>query len=239
MTATLDKSGERVRKMFAEIAPRYDLMNHLLSLNIDRMWRTTTVRALRLDRHSPVADVCTGTGDLALALAKRLQGKAPVIATDFCPEMLDIARRKQSQKAIPSPWLSFQEADTQHLPIPSDSCQAITVAFGIRNVTNTEAGLREMLRVLEPDGQMAILEFSKPTLPGLRHLYQAYFTWILPRLGQGIAKNQQSAYSYLPQSVQEFPSGKEMVALMEACGVRQVTCQPLTFGIASLYVGSK
>lgn len=239
MAATVDKSGDRVRKMFAEIAPRYDLMNHLLSLNIDRRWRTKTVNALRLDGTEPIADVCTGTGDLAIEIAKRVQGRAPVVATDFCNEMLDVARRKQSKLAIDAEHLRFVEADTQHLPLESDSCQAITVAFGIRNVANTESGIKEMLRVLRPGGQMAILEFSKPTLPGLKHLYQTYFSFILPRVGQRLANNQQSAYSYLPQSVQEFPSGEGMVELMEKCGVQNVSCQPLTFGIASLYLGTK
>ena len=239
MPATVDKSGDRVRRMFAEIAPRYDLMNHLLSMNIDRRWRQITVNALRLDSDAPIADVCTGTGDLAIALAKKVNGRANVIATDFCPEMLDIARRKQQKQQVSEANLNFQEADTQHLPIASDSCQAITVAFGIRNVSNTELGLREMMRVLQPGGQMAILEFSKPTLPGLRHLYQGYFSWILPRVGQGLANNQQSAYSYLPQSVQEFPCGEAMVQLLQSIGLKNVTCRPLTFGIASLYLGTK
>ncbi len=166
MVQAVDKSGDRVRKMFAEIAPRYDLMNHLLSMNIDRMWRSRTVRELRLDRAEPILDVCTGTGDLAIAMSKKVAGKAPVVGMDFCGEMLKFARKKQEQLQIAGNLLRFEEADTQSLPMDDNSCQAVTVAFGLRNVADTDRGLLEMIRVCRPGGQVAVLEFSKPSLPG-------------------------------------------------------------------------
>jgi len=237
--STVDKSGDRVKQMFAEIAPRYDLLNHVLSLNIDTLWRSKTVRALKLNSIDPVLDVCTGTGDLALAIARKYRGVFPVIGSDFCLPMLERARSKQTTTDPGDLNLSFIEADTEQLPFPDDQFQAVTVAFGIRNVSETKRGLGEMLRVCKPDGIVAILEFSRPTLPGLSQLYDAYFRWVLPRIGQSLSKNDQSAYNYLPASVREFPSGQAMIDLMESIGLKGVKQTPMTFGVATLYVGTK
>jgi len=237
--STVDKSGERVKQMFAEIAPRYDLLNHVLSLNIDTLWRSKTVRALKLNSIDPVLDVCTGTGDLALAIARKYRGVFPVIGSDFCLPMLERARSKQTTTDPGDLNLSFIEADTEQLPFPDDQFQAVTVAFGIRNVSETIRGLGEMLRVCKPGGIVAILEFSRPTLPGLSQLYDAYFRWVLPRIGQSLSKNDQSAYNYLPASVREFPSGQAMIDLMESIGLKSVKQTPMTFGVATLYVGTK
>ena len=237
--STVDKSGDRVKKMFAEIAPRYDLLNHVLSLNIDTLWRSKTVRALKLNSIDPVLDVCTGTGDLALAIARKYRGVFPVIGSDFCLPMLERARSKQTTTDPGDLNLSFIEADTEQLPFPDDQFQAVTVAFGIRNVSETIRGLGEMLRVCKPGGIVAILEFSRPTLPGLSQLYDAYFRWVLPRIGQSLSKNDQSAYNYLPASVREFPSGQAMIDLMESIGLKGVKQTPMTFGVATLYVGAK
>ena len=237
--STVDKSGDRVKKMFAEIAPRYDLLNHVLSLNIDTLWRSKTVRALKLNSIDPVLDVCTGTGDLALAIARKYRGVFPVIGSDFCLPMLERARSKQTTTDPGDLNLSFIEADTEQLPFPDDQFQAVTVAFGIRNVSETKRGLGEMLRVCKPGGIVAILEFSRPTLPGLSQLYDAYFRWVLPRIGQSLSKNDQSAYNYLPASVREFPSGQAMIDLMESIGLKGVKQTPMTFGVATLYVGTK
>jgi len=240
-TATVnavDKSGHRVRDMFAQIAPRYDLLNHVLSLGIDIRWRRKVVRRLRLDSSLPVLDCCTGTGDLALMLAEKLNGRAPVIGSDFCPPMLELARKKHTAKHA-AREVSFIEADSQALPFEDDKFQAVTVAFGLRNVQDTELGIREMLRVCAPGGQVAVLEFSQPTAPGLKQLYQFYFRHVLPRVGQSLAKNDKSAYEYLPNSVIQFPSGRALAARMEEAGLRNVTVTPYTFGIASLYLGDK
>ena len=237
--STVDKSGDRVKKLFAEIAPRYDLLNHVLSLNIDTLWRSKTVRALKLNSIDPVLDVCTGTGDLALAIARKYRGVFPVIGSDFCLPMLERARSKQTTTDPGDLNLSFIEADTEQLPFPDDQFQAVTVAFGIRNVSETIRGLGEMLRVCKPGGIVAILEFSRPILPGLSQLYDAYFRWVLPRIGQSLSKNDQSAYNYLPASVREFPSGQAMIDLMESIGLKGVKQTPMTFGVATLYVGTK
>jgi demethylmenaquinone methyltransferase / 2-methoxy-6-polyprenyl-1,4-benzoquinol methylase len=223
---TLDKSGDRVRQMFAEIAPRYDLMNHVLSLNIDKRWRAKTLRILGLTPGDPVLDVCTGTGDLALAIAKSLGTETTVVGSDFCSEMLDLARQKQARKLPGFARVEFIEADTQVLPFPENHFQAVTVAFGLRNVAVTEQGLAEMVRVCKVGGQVAVLEFSKPTIFGLSHLYNAYFKYVLPRVGQSMSRNKQSAYNYLPQSVQEFPSGEALATIMRQSGLREIKMVP-------------
>lgn len=236
----LDKSGSRVRQMFSEIAPRYDLMNHVLSLGIDIRWRKRTVRELRLDGSEPILDCCTGTGDLALLLAARVGDRARVVGTDFCLPMLTRARRKRP--SIPPGGnvpVEFLEADTQALPFPDGTFQAVTVAFGLRNVEDTDRGLSEMVRVCRTGGQVAVLEFSKPTAPVFRQLYSAYFKHVLPRIGQSIARNQHGAYEYLPSSVTEFPSGESLAQRMRAAGLRTVRFIALTMGIATLYVGER
>ncbi len=235
----LDKSGDRVRQMFAEIAPKYDLMNHVLSLNIDRLWRARTIRILGLRPGEPVLDVCTGTGDLTLAMAQSLGKETEIVGSDFCVEMLQIARKKQSKKLPGYEKVDFVEADTQELPFPDNHFQAVTVAFGLRNVAVTEKGLSEMRRVCKPGGKIAVLEFSKPTVFGLRHVYNAYFKTILPRVGQSMSKNKQSAYEYLPQSVQEFPSGEALANVMRQAELTDIKMVPMTFGVVTLYIGTK
>lgn len=243
MTTTLestrvDKSGDRVRDMFAQIAPRYDLMNHLLSIGIDIRWRKKTVQQLRLDADLPILDCCTGTGDLALMLAERVQGRVEVVGTDFCAPMLRLADQKHGRRFSRYP-VRFLEADTQALPFADAAFQAVTVAFGLRNVQDTDLGLRELARVCAPGGQVAVLEFSQPTLPGFKQIYQAYFKWILPRVGQRLARNDQSAYEYLPNSVLSFPSGRALAERMEMAGLRNIRITPFTFGVASLYLGDR
>ncbi|MEM8734318.1 MAG: bifunctional demethylmenaquinone methyltransferase/2-methoxy-6-polyprenyl-1,4-benzoquinol methylase UbiE [Planctomycetota bacterium] len=235
---SVDKAGEKVRDMFAQIAPRYDLMNHVLSLGIDISWRKKVLKLLRLDREQPVLDCCTGTGDLALMLAKHGGGKYDVIGTDFCAPMLERAGTKH-EKSIPDLPVTFIEADSQNLPFDDNHFQAVTVAFGLRNVEDTDRGIREMVRVCAPGGQVCVLEFSKPTAPGLKQLYQSYFTHVLPRVGQAVAKNNRGAYEYLPNSVASFPCGQALADRMEAAGLESVSVTPLTLGVASIYIGDK
>lgn len=238
-TATVDKSGERVRRMFAEIAPRYDLLNHVLSLNIDRFWRWKTLKLLKLQPGIPFLDVCTGTGDLAIAASRSLGADTEVVGSDFCAEMLDFARKKQNKLADPRPNLRFVEADTMELPFADGIFQAVSVAFGLRNVSDTKAGLREMKRVCRDGGTVAILEFSKPSLPGLKQLYEFYFKSVLPRVGNSVAKNSSEAYQYLPQSVSEFPSGEQLASVLREVGLKNVQWRPMTFGVVTLYTGIK
>jgi demethylmenaquinone methyltransferase / 2-methoxy-6-polyprenyl-1,4-benzoquinol methylase len=234
---TVDKSGERVRRMFGEIAPRYDLLNHLLSGGVDVYWRWRTVRAARPSGTEPILDVCTGTGDLALAYSRAGQGAA-VVGTDFTHEMLVRARAKP-QAANCANVLQFLEADTQRLPFRDDQFQIVSVAFGLRNVTDTRRGLREMTRVCRPGGRVVVLEFSTPRNRAFGAAYRWYFRNVLPRIGQLIARNRESAYNYLPQSVSEFPDGARLAEIMQECGLSAVTHRPLTCGIATLYIGVK
>lgn len=229
--------------MFGEIAERYDLMNHLLSGGVDVYWRARTIRQVAPEGDAPILDVCTGTGDLALAYWKRGAGRIAVTGSDFTPEMLDLARQKveRTAKSLPvdAAGIEFIQADTQQLPFESDTYQIVSVAFGLRNVTDTRRGLDEMIRVCQPGGRVAILEFSQPTQPLLGAGYRWYFKNVLPRIGQFFARNRQAAYHYLPQSVSEFPCGADLAAILEERGLVEVTWTPLTFGIATLYVGRK
>ena len=234
----VDKSEQRVQQMFAEIAPRYDRMNHLLSLNVDRYWRWRTTRIVPPRGDLPILDVCTGTGDLAFAYHRQARGSAAVFGTDFCSEMLQIGQQKRDRAGLDG-QVTFMQADTQHLPFEDSKFQIVSVAFGLRNVADTDAGLREMVRVCNAGGRVAILEFSMPTWQPMRALYGFYFRYILPRLGQWFARNSQQAYDYLPESVGEFPSGEEMAQRMRDAGLHSVSIHPLTFGIATLYVGVK
>lgn len=237
-TATLDKSNSRVREMFRQIAPRYDLMNHLLSLNIDRYWRRSAVKRLRIIPGKPILDTCTGTGDLAIAISKKAGSQCEVVGSDFCYAMLEIARDKRKPSDA-TKGIDFLEADSQSLPFDTDTFGCVTVAFGLRNVADTDQGLSEMTRVCCGGGQVMVLEFSRPTLPGLRGLYGFYFTHILPRVGQWFARNNKDAYSYLPESVGQFPDGQALADRMTAAGLTDVNYTPLTFGVATIYEGTK
>jgi demethylmenaquinone methyltransferase/2-methoxy-6-polyprenyl-1,4-benzoquinol methylase len=234
----LDKSNNRIQQMFGEIAPRYDFLNHLLSLGVDLHWRRQTVRRVRPEGSAPVLDLCSGTGDLALAYFRHGGPPAPIVAADFCPQMLAIGRRK-GVRAGAEDRLTFVEADAQQLPFPDDYFQIVAVAFGLRNVADTDRGLREMVRVCKPGGRVAILEFSMPHRQPWRGMYRWYFHRVLPRIGQLLARNGSGAYKYLPSSVGEFASGQQLADRMEAAGLTSVEFSPLTFGVAMLYVGKK
>lgn len=234
----VDKSDRRVRAMFASIARRYDLLNHLLSLNIDRSWRRFTARTVPPIPGVPVLDCCTGTADLALEYHQAGRGLSPVIGTDFCHEMLDLGNAKV-HKAGASGNVALVEGDTQRLPLPSETFGVVTVAFGLRNVRDTVRGIDEMVRVTRPGGTVAILEFSRPRGPVLGRLYLAFFRQVLPRVGQALAPNGDGAYHYLPASVLQFPDGQTMLDLLGSRGLTGTRMYPLTFGVATLYTGVK
>lgn len=245
-TAPVDKSGERVRRMFGEIAPRYDLLNHLLSGNVDRYWRWRTTRIVPpqlAHADSPVAgapilDLCTGTGDLAIAYDKAAGGKLAITAADFCPEMLSLGEVKGAKQKR-NDRITWVEADANHLQFEDDTYQIVTAAFGLRNVSNTDAGLREMTRVTKPGGKVGVLEFTTPRSQPMKGFYGWYFRNVLPRIGQTVMRNNTAAYEYLPESVGQFYEYEELTERMEAAGLTNVTYKPFTFGIATLYVGEK
>lgn len=224
--------------MFGEIAGRYDLLNHLLSLNIDRYWRRRTVRLVPPRPSARILDICTGTGDLALAYYRAANGQAEIIGADFCHEMLVIGRSKATRVGADD-RIAFIEADAQSLPLPSDRFDIVCVAFGLRNVADTDAGLAEMTRVCAQGGQVVVLEFSSPRRQPFKGLYGWYFRRVLPRIGQLIARNRESAYSYLPASVGEFPQGEALVERLRRAGLSNIHFRRLTLGVATIYVGKK
>lgn len=223
--------------MFAGIAARYDLLNHLLSCNTDKRWRRLVARRLQdaLSRDGAYAlDVACGTGDLSLALAEASRG-ARIIGLDFCRPMLEIAARKSSSDAtLPA----FIEADALKLPFDDESFDAVSIAFGLRNLASVEGGLKELRRVLKAGGRAAILEFSTPVVPGFSALFQFYFTRVLPRIG-GLISGSRGAYEYLPDSVSRFPDQKRLAELMRGVGFEEVEYQNLTGGIAALHMGTR
>lgn len=235
----LDKREARIRRMFGQIAPWYDFLNHLLSLNIDRAWRRKTARLVPpVAGAGPVLDLCTGTGDLALTYDRASGGSVPIVGADFAPEMLAIAAKKAARRGASS-RIQFVEADAQALPFPAGQFQLAVVAFGLRNVTDTDRGLAEMVRVVRPGGRVAVLEFSQPRGPLFGRIYRAYFRHVLPRVGQLLSRSGENAYQYLPESVLRFPDGEALAARLRAHGLADVRYYPFTFGIATLYVGVK
>jgi demethylmenaquinone methyltransferase/2-methoxy-6-polyprenyl-1,4-benzoquinol methylase len=230
-------AAQAVRQMFDSIAPRYDLLNHVLSANVDRLWWRRTARRFKAtlaDPDAAVLDICCGTGDMTMALLKlRPQGARPILAADFARGMLSRAARKFDARRNGAPSAVPIEADALHLPLRSGSLDLIVTAFGFRNLANYEAGLREFNRVLKPGGQLGILEFSEPG-GLLGKAYAVYFRRILPAIGRAIC-GKAGAYSYLPASVGNFPPPEEMLAMMRAAGYSQCAWQPYTFGIAGLY----
>lgn len=234
--ATSEQEAARwVRGMFARVAHRYDLANHLLSFNIDRYWRRHTVRRVRAVLERPearVLDLCCGTGDLLLAL-RRASLHASVFGSDFCHPMLTAACEKTARQSVVAPLF---EADALRLPVPDRSFDLVTVAFGFRNLANYDAGLKEMMRVLRPGGAAAILEFSQPPNAAFRALYNLYSRRILPWIG-GALSGSRDAYTYLPESVRKFPSATELAEGMRRTGFERVSFEYLTGGIVALHVG--
>jgi demethylmenaquinone methyltransferase / 2-methoxy-6-polyprenyl-1,4-benzoquinol methylase len=221
--------------MFANISARYDLLNHLLSGSLDKRWRRRVARKLArtVDADGVILDVACGTGDLAFALLEATGAKT--IGTDFCRPMLDVAQRKASKLGAAVP---FVEGDALHLPFPSDSFAGVTIAFGLRNLASFDGGLKELLRVTRPGGGVVVLEFSRPTIPGFRALFQFYFHRILPLLG-GAVSGSKGAYQYLPDSVRRFPDQDELAALMRQVGFEEVEYSNLTGGVAAIHFGRK
>jgi demethylmenaquinone methyltransferase/2-methoxy-6-polyprenyl-1,4-benzoquinol methylase len=233
-------ASSKIREMFTQIAPRYDLLNHLLSLQLDRLWRVRTARRLKfiLDRPDAlVLDLCCGTGDLAFALARA--GRARVVGADFAHTMLVRAREKSGVQAQPAHQttptsMPFFEADALRLPFADASFDVVTTAFGFRNLANYEAGLREIQRVLKPGGTIAILEFTEPPDGLLGDFYRWYFCKVLPKIG-GLISGEQAAYKYLPNSVARFFRPPELAGLMTAVGYNSVDYRVWTLGTVALH----
>lgn len=227
--------------MFSNIAGRYDLLNHLLSGNTDKRWRRLVAHTLgdSLVEGARVLDVACGTGDLSLALAEA--GRARVVGLDFCRPMLAIAARKAKERLKAnedSPSVPFVEGDALKLPFADESFDVATIAFGLRNLSDVEGGLRELRRVLKPGGRVAILEFSRPVVPGFRALFGFYFNRVLPLVG-GALSGSRGAYEYLPDSVSRFPDQKRLAEMMRGAGFDRIAYKNLTGGVAALHTGSR
>ncbi|MEZ5346824.1 MAG: bifunctional demethylmenaquinone methyltransferase/2-methoxy-6-polyprenyl-1,4-benzoquinol methylase UbiE [Pyrinomonadaceae bacterium] len=228
--------AKAVHEMFAGIATKYDFLNHFLSINIDKRWRRKVSGLLSdtlSDSEARILDVACGTGDLAIDL-KRF-GKARVFGTDFCRPMLTIAKEKTAGGGESIPYL---EADGLNLSFADETFDAVTIAFGLRNFSNWENGLIELMRVLKPGGRIAVLEFSSPMIPGFRSAFNFYFANILPRIG-GVVSGSRGAYEYLPDSVSRFPDQRQLASMMRQIGFSDVKYKNLTGGIAAIHTGTK
>ncbi len=235
-TADELQHAKDVREMFSRISPKYDFLNHFLSGNIDKRWRKLVTKKLENilnDKNALVLDVACGTGDLALEMQKA--AKAKIIGTDFCRPMLEIAKDKNAAENLTIPYL---EADGMNLSFADKTFDAVTIAFGLRNFSNWEDGLKELQRILKPSGKLVILEFSAPVIPGFRQLFQLYFTKVLPKIG-GVVSGSRGAYEYLSDSVARFPDQKGLMKMMLENGFSDVEYKNLTGGIAAIHSGIK
>ena len=227
-----------VQRIFSAIAGRYDFLNSLLSMRRDRAWRNFTARASGVAKDSRILDVCTGTGELALAYVDAIGGDTPVVGTDFCLEMLTVGKRKVEKQGRGRLFRAI-ESDTLQLPFPDNTFDIVSVGFGIRNVTDLAGGIREMTRVAGKGGRVVILEFTQPTAPVFRQIYYFYFRTLLPYVGNLISRNKADAYGYLPESVLQFPNCEKLKAMMEKSGLADIQIYRKTLGIVAIHTGIK
>jgi len=221
--------------MFDNISGNYDFLNHFLSLGIDTWWRKKAIGQLKAVHPKLILDVATGTGDFAVEALRLNPDK--IIGIDISEGMLEMGRKKMVKRGLDSK-IELRSGDSEKLAFEENKFDAIIVAFGVRNFENLEKGLSEMLRVLKPGGKVVVLEFSKPTVFPFRQLYHFYFRFVLPKIGRWVSRDS-SAYTYLPESVQAFPDGKEFLGILSRLGFKNTAWTPLTFGISSLYTGIK
>jgi demethylmenaquinone methyltransferase/2-methoxy-6-polyprenyl-1,4-benzoquinol methylase len=225
------KGAARISTMFDRIAPTYDVLNHVLSGNIDTRWRKHTAKLLAFTGSEQVLDVCCGTGDLAVAMLEG--GAGSVTATDFAPAMVDLAKQKAGDR------IAFSVADTTRVPFEDESFDVATVGFGVRNLEDMDAGFREMHRILKPGGRFAVLEFSRPPNRVFRGVYHAYFMIVLPMIGNLVSGGADNAYTYLPRSVMAFPGPEALAQRLRTAGFARVDITTLSFGIACIHIAHK
>lgn len=236
MTSAPDKTPSRIAGMFDSIAPRYDLLNRVLSLGLDQQWRKRGVAALQLGARARVLDLCSGTADLAIAATARY-ADASVVGIDFSGAMLRLGLEKVRRAGLER-RIRLVRGDATRIPLADASCDGATIGFGIRNVAEPERALAELARVLRPGARLAILEFGQPRVPGIRTLYSWYFRYLLPAIGRRVSHHQ-SAYSYLPASVGTFPPPDEFARTIARHGFADVQAVPLTLGIVYLYIARR
>jgi demethylmenaquinone methyltransferase / 2-methoxy-6-polyprenyl-1,4-benzoquinol methylase len=226
---------EQVAKMFDNISHRYDFLNHFLSLGIDKLWRKKAISYLKDSKPAFILDVATGTGDFAIQALSLKPTK--ISGIDISEGMLEVGRRKIKVKKIDH-IIELKQGDSENIPFEQNKFDAVTVAFGVRNFENLDKGLREILRVLKPGGRLVVLEFSRPTAFPMKQLFSFYFKQILPKIGK-IVSSDNAAYTYLPESVQAFPDGEDFLRILNDVGFKNTKCKVLSFGISSIYIGTK
>lgn len=226
---------EQVARMFNNISYRYDFLNHLLSLGIDRRWRKKAIKILGVSKPKVILDVATGTGDFALQALSIHPEK--VIGVDISEGMLEVGRKKLIQRGVDHK-IELQLADSENLPFPDNNFDAVTVGFGVRNFENLKKGLLEINRVMKPGAVLVVLEFSRPARFPFKQVYNIYFKFILPVIGRLVSRDK-SAYTYLPESVEAFPDGDKFIAILQETGYKNTACKPLTFGVSSIYTAQK
>lgn len=233
----VDKAPEKISGMFDAIAGRYDLLNTVLSAGLDRYWRRRAIASLKLTGRERLLDVCTGTADVAIGAAKRANGAARVVGVDFSGAMLTHGLDKVKTAGLAG-RVQLIRGDAMGLPVATASVDAVTIAFGIRNVLKADAACQELFRALRPGGRLAILEFGLPVVPAVRPLYLWYFRQVLPRIGKAVSRHD-AAYTYLPASVGSFQFGDDFARILTNAGFSQVRARPLAFGIVYLYTAVK
>ena len=231
-----ETKSEMVREMFNDIAPTYDKLNHILSLDIDRLWRRNVVRILRRKGVKQVLDMATGTGDLAIAIARNIEG-SQIFAADFSREMLAVAHKKVEALGL-SEQISLHECDAENISLPDDAVDVATVAFGVRNFERQQKALTEIKRTIKPGGHLVVLEFSNPKCAFVRFIYRLYSHYILPAIGKVISKHN-SAYKYLPESIDQFPAPETFIEMLREVGFDDIERHSQSFGIAQIYVAHK
>lgn len=231
--------ADQVEQMFDSIAPAYDLMNKLMTLGIDHRWRNKAVKMLCANGREPryILDVATGTADLAILMARRIDGVVGLTGIDLSEEMLAVGRKKVNAAGL-ADIITLSRADCLQLPFPDNTFDSVTVAYGVRNFENLEQGYAEMHRVLKPGGRLAVLELSTPRNPLVKPLYRLYTQKIIPWVGRRVSRDL-SAYTYLPASIAAVPQGQEMASLMRSAGFASVEVKPMTFGVCTLYLADK
>lgn len=228
---------QQVAEMFNNISHSYDFLNHFFSLGIDVLWRKKAIRILKKENPHRILDVATGTGDFALEAVRMKMQDVQITGVDISAGMIEVGKKKVAKKKLEHA-ITLQIADSENLPFDTGHFDAFTVAFGVRNFQDLRKGMSEMLRVLKPGGMGVIIEFSRPNHFPIKQLFTFYFKYVMPTIGKLVSKDSR-AYTYLPESVDAFPSGNDFLKVMTELGYREVKCIPLSGGIASIYIGKK
>lgn len=232
----IERNTDEVKAMFDDIAPSYDRLNHIMSMDIDKIWRKRVVRIVRRRGAKRILDMATGTGDLAIAMAERIHGST-ILGADLSPEMLAVAKQKIERQGLDE-RITLEECNAEQISLTDESVDAVTVAFGVRNFQHRETALKEIFRVIRPGGHLIVLEFSNPSNPMVRFVYKLYSHRLLPLVG-GIVSHNRPAYDYLPRTIDEFPTPEKFKQMLLDAGFTKVRRRSQSWGIAQIYIAEK